>query len=153
MRTEDAAIVQFETATGALGSVVVSQVSPGRKNRLWIELDASEEALVFDQEHPESLWRGHRDGAAITVRDAAVLAPDAARLSTLPPGHPQGYADCFDAFVADVYAAVRGETEPVGMPLFADGRRAVQITEAVLASAADESWSEVPTHEPAESRL
>ena len=38
------------------------------------------------------------------------------------------------------------------MPLFADGRRAVQITEAVLASAADESWSEVPAHEPAESR-
>ncbi len=149
VHTEDAAIVQFETATGALGSVVVSQVSPGRKNRLWIELDASEEALVFDQEHPESLWRGHRDGTAITVRDPAVLAPDAARLSTLPPGHPQGYADCFDAFVADVYAAIRGEAEPEGMPLFADGRRAVQITEAVLASAADESWSDVAAHEPA----
>ncbi len=153
VHTEDAAIVQFETATGALGSVVVSQVSPGRKNRLWIELDASEEALVFDQENPESLWRGHRDGTAVTVRDPAVLAPDAARLSTLPPGHPQGYADCFDAFVADVYRAVRGEAEPDGMPRFADGRRAVQITEAVLASAADEAWSEVPTHEPAESRL
>jgi len=152
VHTEDAAIVQFETATGALGSVVVSQVSPGRKNRLWIELDASEEALVFDQEHPESLWRGHRDGASVTVRDAAVLAPDAARLSTLPPGHPQGYADCFDAFVADVYRAIRGEGEPDGMPRFDDGRRAVQITEAVLASAADESWTDVPAHEPAGSR-
>ena len=31
VHTEDAAIVQFETATGALGSVVVSQVSPGRE--------------------------------------------------------------------------------------------------------------------------
>ena len=152
VRTEDAATVQFETATGALGSVVVSQVSPGRKNRLWIELDASEESLVFDQEHPESLWRGHRDGAAVTVRDPAVLAPDAARLSTLPPGHPQGYADCFDAFVADVYGAIRGDDEPDGMPRFDDGRRAVQITEAVLASAAGESWTDVPAHEPAGSR-
>ena len=152
VRTEDAATVQFETQTGALGSVIVSQVSPGRKNRLWIELDASEESLVFDQEHPESLWRGHRDGAAVTVRDPAVLAPDAARLSTLPPGHPQGYADCFDAFVADVYGAIRGDDEPDGMPRFDDGRRAVQITEAVLASAAEESWTDVPAHEPAGSR-
>jgi predicted dehydrogenase len=152
VRTEDAATVQFETQAGALGSVIVSQVSPGRKNRLWIELDASEESLVFDQEHPESLWRGHRDGAAVTVRDPAVLAPDAARLSTLPPGHPQGYADCFDAFVADVYGAIRGGDEPDGMPRFDDGRRAVQITEAVLASAAEESWTDVPAHEPAGSR-
>ena len=59
--TEDAALVQFETDAGALGSVVVSQVSAGRKNRLWIELDGSDEALAFDQEHPEELWCGSRE--------------------------------------------------------------------------------------------
>ena len=37
--TEDAATMLFETDHGAMGAVVVSQVSPGRKNRLWIELD------------------------------------------------------------------------------------------------------------------
>ena len=36
------------------------------------------------------------------------LSPPAARLAVLPAGHPQGYADCFDLFVADVYAAVAG---------------------------------------------
>jgi predicted dehydrogenase len=135
--TEDVATVQFETDRGALGSVVVSQVSPGRKNRLWIEFDAADEALVFDQESPELLWRGHRDGVTLTYRDRDVLTPDAARLATLPAGHPQGYADCFDAFVADVYAAIRGDGAPDGTPSFADGRRAVRITEAVLASAAE----------------
>ena len=34
VRTEDGAAVLFETDRGATGSVVASQVSPGRKNRL-----------------------------------------------------------------------------------------------------------------------
>jgi predicted dehydrogenase len=144
--TEDVALVQFETDRGALGSVVVSQVSPGRKNRLWIEFDAAEEALAFDQERPEELWRGRRDGIALTLRDQDALSPAAARLATLPAGHPQGYADCFDAFVADVYGAIRGGAVPDGMPRFADGRRAVRITEAVLASArAGGQWTDVAT--------
>jgi predicted dehydrogenase len=149
--TEDVAIVHFETDGGALGSVVVSQVSQGRKNRLWIEWDGADEALAFDQERPETLWRGQRDGALLLPRDRALLSPDAARLSSLPPGHPQGYADCFDAFVADVYAAIRGAEPADGLPRFADGRRAVQITAAVLDSAAaGGAWHEVPVPQLAE---
>jgi predicted dehydrogenase len=146
VETEDLALVQFETDRGALGSVVVSQVSPGRKNRLWIEFDASTEALTFDQENPELLWVGRRDGIALTPRDIAGLSAETVRLSTLPAGHPQGYADCFYAFVADAYAALRGDAEPEGLPHFSDGRRAVQITESVLASAAsDGAWTDVAT--------
>ena len=141
--TEDAALVQFETDGGALGSVVISQVSAGRKNRLWIELDGSDEALAFDQEHPEELWCGTRESLTIRRRDPATLSPAAARFASLPAGHPQGYADCFDAFVADVYAAVRGGELPAGTPTFADGLRATQITEAVLASSRDERWVDV----------
>ena len=63
--TEDAALVQFETDAGAVGSVVISQISAGRKNRLWIELDGTEEALAFDQEHPEELWCGRREALTI----------------------------------------------------------------------------------------
>ena len=49
------------------------------------------------------------------------LSPAAARYATVPGGHPQGYTDCFDAFVADFYeAVVTGET-PDGLPQFADG--------------------------------
>ena len=104
--TEDAAVVQFETDAGAVGSVVVSQVSAGRKNRLWIELDGAEEALAFDQEHPEELWSGRREALTILRRDPATLSPAASRFAFLPGGHPQGYADCFDAFVADFYEGV-----------------------------------------------
>jgi predicted dehydrogenase len=151
VRTEDAALVQFETDSGALGSVVVSQVSAGRKNRLWIELDGSEEALAFDQEHPEELWCGTRESLAIVRRDPAALSAPAARYASLPAGHPQGYADCFDAFVRDVYDAVGGGKLADGTPTFEDGLRAAVITDAVLASSAkDGEWVDLqPTRSPA----
>ena len=148
--TEDAAIVQFETGGGAIGSAVISQVSAGRKNRLWLEVDGSDAALTFDQEHPETLWQGTREATTIVHRDPQHLSPSAARLATLPAGHPEGYAHCFDAFVADAYATIRDGDAPDGLPRFADGLRAVQITEAVLASAREERWVDVPAAAPAE---
>jgi predicted dehydrogenase len=145
--TEDTALVQFETAAGAMGSVVVSQVAAGRKNRLWLEVDGAEETLVFDQESPETLWCGRREAAMVLCRDPDSLSPPAARLATLPAGHPQGYADCFDAFVADAYAAIRGGEPADGLPSFADGARAARITDAVLASAREQEWVDVPLGE------
>ena len=58
--TEDAATVLFETDQGACGAVVISQVSPGRKNRLWFSFDGAEASFSFDQENPDSLWIGGR---------------------------------------------------------------------------------------------
>jgi predicted dehydrogenase len=139
---EDVATVLLETATGVLGSLVVSQVSHGRKNRLWFEVDGSTCSVSFDQEHPEQLWVGGRSESRTIVRDPAHLAPAAARYATLPAGHPQGYGDCFDAFVADAYAAVSGD-KPDGLPGLADGVAAVALTDAVVRSARTQSWVDV----------
>ncbi|MBQ0905598.1 Gfo/Idh/MocA family protein [Micromonospora sp. U21] len=144
--TEDLAAVQFTTAAGTLGTLVVSQVAAGRKNRLHLELSGTEASFGFDQEDPERLWIGRRAGGQTLLRDPATLHPSAARYVRLPAGHAQGYQDCFDAFVADTYRAVRGEDVPDGLPTFTDGLRATRITDAVLASAAaDGAWTEVPT--------
>ena len=143
--TEDAALVQFETDGGALGSTVISQISAGRKNRLWLELDGADEALAFDQEQPEALWCGRRESVTLLRRDPATLTPAAARFAFLPGGHPQGYADCFDLFVRDVYESIRGGADVGGMPTFADGLRAALITDAVLTSAREEGWVDVAT--------
>jgi predicted dehydrogenase len=150
--TEDAASVLFETDQGALGTVTISQVSPGRKNRLWLELDGDAEALAFDQENPETLWCGRREATTVLQRDPGWLSPPAARLATLPAGHPQGYGDCFDAFIADVYDAIETGVVADGMPVFSDGLRAAQITDAVLASAREESWVDLPAAAPIEVR-
>jgi predicted dehydrogenase len=141
--TEDAVVVQFETDAGAIGAVVISQISAGRKNRLWIELDGAEETLAFDQEQPEELWCGRREAVTIVRRDPLTLSPPAARFAFLPAGHPQGYADCFDAFVADFYEAVRSGSTADGMPTFSDGLRAASITDAVLVSSREERWVDI----------
>ena len=70
------------------------------------------------------------------------------RLAVVPPGHPQGYLDCFEAFVRDVYAGVGGEL-PEGTPTIADGVEAARITDAVLDSSAGGGWLELADTEVA----
>ncbi|MFF1415341.1 Gfo/Idh/MocA family protein [Streptomyces sp. NPDC058289] len=141
--TEDAATILFETDNGAIGSLVVSQVSPGRKNRLWLSLDGPSSSLSFDQELPESLWVGTRGESMLVPRGSPAMSDAAARYSVLPVGHPQGFQDCFNAFVADTYAAIAGDP-PEGLPTFADGLRSAVLTQAVIESAATDRWVEVP---------
>ena len=141
--TEDGAVVLFDTDRGASGSVVVSQVSLGRKNRLWFEFDGPSASYAFDQELPDSLWVGGQRGNQVVPRGPDTFSGPAAGYARLPAGHPQGYQDSFTAFVADVYAAIGGH-KPDGLPVFADGLRAAVLTAAVVESAADETWVEVP---------
>ncbi|MDQ1485738.1 MAG: hypothetical protein QOJ62_1431 [Actinomycetota bacterium] len=140
--TEDGAIVMFETDGGAVGSVVVSQVTPGRKNRLWLSLDATTASYAFDQELPDTLWIGSRQSVQIVPRGPETLTSEAARYAVLPAGHPQGYQDCFNAFVSDVYRAITHRVQD-GLPTFHDGLRAARLTDAVLESARKQSWVDV----------
>jgi len=151
VRQDDGAVVAFRTDRGAIGSVVVSQSSPGRKNQLAFSFDAREIAVQFDGECPDQLVIGGLEATTILLRDAAVLHPASARYSVLPAGHPQGYQDCFNSFVADVYDAIRTGIAPEGLPLFADGLRAATIHAAVAAAATSGTWADVADHQPATS--
>ncbi|WP_430592328.1 Gfo/Idh/MocA family protein [Humidisolicoccus flavus] len=141
-QNEDQAVLLIQTEQGAIGTLFVSQVAPGRKNALVIELAGSEESLRFEQENPENLWVGRRVGSQLLTRDPDSLTGDAKRLSTVPAGHPLGYQDAFNAFVADTYAAIETGEVPSGTPSFADGARAVSLTEAVLESSKHRAWIE-----------
>lgn len=140
--TEDLVSLQFSTAGGVIGNAVISQVSPGRKNRLVLEVSGTEGSLLFDQENPETLWAGSRGRTGTITRDDPDLSADAARLSTVPVGHPQGYQDCFNALVADTAAAIAGHP-PEGLPVFEDGLRAAVLAEAVLLSDRERRWVDV----------
>ncbi|KAA5838148.1 Gfo/Idh/MocA family oxidoreductase [Saccharopolyspora hirsuta] len=142
VRTEDSAALLLRTASGVLGSATISQVAAGRKNRLWFELDGARGSAVFDQEEPERIWLGGVDGNRILVRDPEHGSPEQRRLSKLPAGHAQGYAQCFEAFVADTYAAIDGGS-PEGLPTFEDGLRSARLVDAVLRSARNGSWTKV----------
>jgi predicted dehydrogenase len=146
VHTEDGAVVVFETDKGAIGSLVVSQVTPGRKNRVWFSFDGPDTSYSFDQEAPETLWVGSRTQNLLVQRGTDEFGKPASAYSRLPAGHPQGYQDAFNAYVADVYAAVDGDT-PEGLPTFADGLRAAVLTQAVVDAASSQQWVEVAAHD------
>jgi predicted dehydrogenase len=140
VRTEDIAVATFRTARGVLANTVISQVSAGRKNRLWLEIDGSAGSAVFDQEHPESAWFGGIEGSTVLHRGEGSVSADQARMNLLPAGHAQGWTDAFAQFIADAYAATRGET-PEGLPTVHDGLRSVHVVDAVLRSATSNGWT------------
>lgn len=141
--TEDGAALLFETDRGATGSLLVSQASPGRKNRLWFSFDGTEASFSFNQEQPDTLWIG-RTGSNTRIASGpdTFTTGGGRRYARLPAGHPQGYQDSFNAFVADVYSAIRNEA-PEGLPTFRDGLRAALITDALITSAARDGWVDV----------
>ena len=106
-----------------------------------------QQSAVFDQELPEQLLLGDDEGYRTLVRDPNHGSSEQRRLATLPAGHAQGYAQCFEAYVADSYAAIDAQAgigeRPDGLPTFADGVRAARICDAMLRSAASREWVDV----------
>ena len=137
--TEDGATIMFKTDKGALGSLVLSQVSAGYKNKLWFSFESATESFVFNQESPESIWIGGLQSNQVVMRGVAEESEAARTYSFLPAGHPQGYQDCFNAFVSDTYRAIGGVESPV-LPTFRDGLRAAKLTRAVLESSKTGLW-------------
>ncbi|MCU1125927.1 Gfo/Idh/MocA family oxidoreductase [Stenotrophomonas maltophilia] len=141
--SEDVAAAMFRTGAGTLASLTVSQVSAGRRNRLWFEIDGAKASVAFNQEDAERLWIGLPDQREeIFVRGPGAGTAEQRRLSVLPAGHAQGYAQCFEAFVADTYRAIEGE-RPQGLPTFEDGLRSARIVDRVIASARSRAWTTI----------
>ena len=94
------AVVRFEN--GALGTVTASQISHGRENDLWIEIDGTKGSLEWHQEEPNKMWlRRNGQPHALYTRDPnAPFMNDAGKAACrLPGGHPEAF---FEAF-ANVY--------------------------------------------------
>jgi predicted dehydrogenase len=140
--TEDAAFVVFRATEGVVGSLAVSQVSPGRKNKLWIEVDGARSSVVFDQENSEWLWVGSRPANETIARDGAGPWGHFPHSSSLPPGHARGLVECFAELFSNVYGFAR-EGSTAEFPTFEDGLRSAVVTEAVLRSAGEQRWVKV----------
>ena len=141
--SEDVAAAMFRTGNGTLATVTVSQVSAGRRNRLWFEIDGAKASVAFDQEDCERLWMGYPDQREeVFVRGPGAGSAEQRRLSVLPAGHAQGYANCFEAFVADTYRAIARE-QPEGLPTFEDGLRSALIVDRVIASSRSRAWTPI----------
>lgn len=70
----------------------VSQVSAGRKNRLYFEIDGAKSSLVWDSERPNELLIGHRDQPnELLLKDSSLLSDDARQFTSYPGGHNEGF--------------------------------------------------------------
>lgn len=147
VQTEDIACALFRTERGVPVNLTVSQVSAGRKNRLWFEIDGEQESVTFDQEIPDQLWVGQRDRTSLLVKDPSQGSAEQRRMAILPAGHAQGYNECFAAFVRDSYDAIRGGT-PEGLPTFADGVRSAHLIQAVLQASRTANWTPIGADKP-----
>lgn len=144
IESEDFASVLFRLDNGAKGAFNVSQVSAGRKNRLFYEIDGSKCAISGDLERPNELWVGYRERANESyVKDPSILREQAQPYAHYPGGHPEGYPDAFKNLFLNVYRRIAGESEADNFPTFADGHRIVAIVEAAAKSARQGRWVKV----------
>lgn len=143
METDDAAGILLRFEGGVRAVTTISQVSAGRRNRLHFEIDGGESALAWNSERPEELWVGRRGrGNEVLLRDPAMLSEAAARTTTLPAGHVEGFSETFRELYREVYAAVAsgGPLETPRYPTFHDGHESVVIGDAIARSARERRW-------------
>jgi predicted dehydrogenase len=148
MRTEDLAHILLRFEGGTHGSLVVSQVSAGRKNSLRFEVDGSQGALAWDSERHEELWLGHRGKPnEALLRDPALFQPEARSRTYLPAGHAEGFGETFRELYRAVYTAVAAGTPPdqPDYPTFAAGHWENVLGDAVALSNRERRWVEVTT--------
>ena len=144
--TEDYASILLHFENGARGTLTVSQVSAGRKNRLYYEIDGSKAAVAFDSERNNELWIGHRDRPnEWLLKDPSLLSAEARATTSYPGGHNEGFPDTFKQLSNKVYAYIRkGDfTAAPDFPTFADGHYELQLCEAIERSAKEERWVKV----------
>lgn len=146
--TEDAGVIMFRLENGARGACTLSQVSAGRKNREWFEIDGSAMAIAWDQEEPNTLWIGHRERPnELLTKDPSLLRQEARPYAHYPGGHPEGYPDGPKNLFLQFYEFIRSGRDPrsgsIPFPTFEDGHWANKIVEAVLTSTRTRQWVDV----------
>ena len=144
--TDDYASVLLRFANDMRGVMTVSQVSAGRKARLWFEIDGTEGSLAWNSESPNELWIGRRDEAnGLLCKDPALLSPEARGYAVYPGGHAEGYPDTFVQLFREFYEYVdAGDFEaPQKFPNFLTGHQELTICEAIAKSAQKRAWVDV----------
>lgn len=139
------AVVRFQN--GGLGTVTASQISHGRENDLFIEIDGTKGALQWRQEDPNQMMvRQNGKPHQIYTRDpnAPFMNESGAGACRLPSGHPEAFFEAFanvyrsayDAMVARA-AGEKFETRDTVYPNVYDGVEGMYFIQQCVASSAD----------------
>ena len=143
IETDDYASVLFHLEGDLSGVMTVSQVSAGRRARLWFEIDGTEGSLAWNSEEPGTLWIGRRNRANEELpKDPALLSPQARRYASYPGGHAEGYPDTFVQLFRDFYEYIEaGDLKAARtFPTFETGNEEMVLCEAIEQSSRSRAW-------------
>ena len=140
-RVDDNAHVMLRFEGGARGMLWASQVAPGNENALRIRVYGESGGLEWAQEDPNYLWHTpFGEPKRLITRNGAGSGETSARMSRIPPGHPEGYlegfANIYSEAAAAIIAARTGEASPADViyPTVYDGLKGVQFVSACVTS-------------------
>ncbi|MFZ1468442.1 MAG: Gfo/Idh/MocA family oxidoreductase [Paracoccaceae bacterium] len=106
-RVDDNAHVMLRYQGGARGMLWCSQVAAGNENALRLRVYGTKAGLDWSQEEPNVLWVTPLGQPRYRLtRMGAGTGPEAARMSRVPPGHPEGYLEGFANIYAEVAQAI-----------------------------------------------
>ena len=133
---------------GAKGMLWCSQVAPGNENALRIRVYGEKGGLSWAQEDPNYLWHTpFGEPKRLITRNGAQAGEAAARMSRIPPGHPEGYLEAFAniyseaAHAIDAHRAGTKVPSEVVFPRITDGLRGVEFVDAcVRSSSRNAAW-------------
>ncbi len=150
INTDDYGSVLLRFENSLRGVMTVSQVSAGRKARLWFEVDGSEGSLAWHSESPNVLWIGHRNEPnQRMMKDPALMSPEALGYAAYPGGHIEGYPDTFVQLFKDFYGYIAaGDFKaPRSFPTFETGHEELVLCDAIAASARERRWVALSAHQ------
>ena len=147
-RVDDNAHVLMRYAGGARGMLWCSQVAAGCENGLRLRVFGTKAGLEWAQEDPNYLWVTPIGGQRSRItRGGGGSGPEAARMSRIPPGHPEGYLEGFANIYAEAARAIlaRRDGTPldpsVTFPGLKEGVEGVAFIDAcVRSSARNAAW-------------
>ena len=138
---DDNAHVMLRYKGGARGMLWCSQVSPGHENGLMIRVYGSKGGLEWVQKDPNYLWyTPFGEPKRLITRGGAGASSDAARVTRVPGGHPEGYLEAFATIYSEAAAAINarkfGEKLDAAVlyPTVEDGVAGLAFVEACVAS-------------------
>lgn len=144
--TEDCGIVLLKfVGSSTKGVMTVSQISAGRKCRLFYEIFGARGALSWDSEKANQLWIGHRDKPnEILIKDPALMDPLAKEFARYPGGHGEGFPDSHTQCNRAIYEYINKEKYkrgiPPDFPTFQTGHEEQLLCEAILESHRRGEW-------------
>ena len=149
------AVIRFEN--GGIGTVTASQISHGRENDLFIEIDGTKGALQWRQEEPNQMvFRRNGHPHALYTRDTNAPHTNemGAAACRLPAGHPEAFFEAFANVYRFAYDAMADralgnsfEKTDTIYPNVADGVEGMYFIQQCVASSAENgAW--VPLKHP-----